>query len=232
MVCRHPEDKVKQQLFLAEFLHCLSFRSLVGQPNPQEELRQLEEKCKEVYGAYEEVVNVTKTLEDDMVKIKEDTALLKVELSKKSGDLAIYEEQQAQAMARKAKAEDDLAAMQGIMAREEADRRDLENEKKSMEGGVGGKKKEVEEVRTQMQKVENDKNSRDHTMKGLNEEIAEQDEIINRLNKEKKMAAEFLKNSKAKYRLMRKKPDSTMNLAILRPFQSFFHKLHKYLLQN
>ena len=34
------------------------------------------------------------------------------------------------------------------------------------------------------------------------------------------------------YRLMRKKPDSTMNLAILRPFQSFFHKLHKYLLQN
>ena len=34
------------------------------------------------------------------------------------------------------------------------------------------------------------------------------------------------------YRLMRKKPDSTMNLAILRPFQSFFHKLHKYILQN
>ena len=141
---------------MAETLYCLSFRSLVGQPNPQEELRQLEEKCKEVYGAYKEAVNVTKTLEDDMVKIKEDTKSLKEELSKKSGDLAIYEDQQAQALARKAKAEDDLAAMQGIMAREEADRRDLENEKKSMEGGVGGKKKEVEEVRTQMQKVEND----------------------------------------------------------------------------
>merc|ERR1711915_469645 len=27
-------------------------RPLVGQPNPQEELRQLEERCKEVYGAY------------------------------------------------------------------------------------------------------------------------------------------------------------------------------------
>ena len=41
-----------------------------------------------------------------------------------------------------------------------------------------------------------------------------------------------LRNRSNNYRLMRKKPDSTMNLAILRPFQSFFHKLHKYLLQN
>ena len=41
-----------------------------------------------------------------------------------------------------------------------------------------------------LQKVENEKNSKDHTMKGLNEEIAEQDEMINRLNKEKKMIAE------------------------------------------
>ena len=41
-----------------------------------------------------------------------------------------------------------------------------------------------------LQKVENEKSSKDHTMKGLNEEIAEQDEIINRLNKEKKMMAE------------------------------------------
>ena len=169
----------------------LSFlRNLIGQPNPQEELRQLEEKCKEVYGAYEEAVNVTKTMEEDMVKIKEDTKALKEELSKKSGDLAIYEQKQAEALARKAKAEEALITLQGVMAREEAERRDLENEKKAMEGGVGGKKKEVEEARMQLQKVENDKNSRDHTMKGLNEEIAEQDEVINRLNKEKKMAAE------------------------------------------
>ena len=42
------------------------------QENPQEELRQLEEKCKEVYGAYEEAVNVTKTLEAENIKIKEE----------------------------------------------------------------------------------------------------------------------------------------------------------------
>merc|ERR1712183_662924 len=35
-------------------------RPLIGQPNPQEELRLLEEKCKETYGAYEEAIKATK----------------------------------------------------------------------------------------------------------------------------------------------------------------------------
>merc|ERR1712083_978087 len=165
-------------------------RPLVGQPNPQEELRQLEERCKEVYGAYEEAVNITKQLEEENIKIKEETAALNAELASKSGDMAIYQQRQAEALERKAKAEADLVTMQQTLAREEAERIELQNEKKKMEAGVGIKKKEVEEVRMLLQKVENDKNSRDHTIKSLNDEIAEQDEIINRLNKEKKMAAE------------------------------------------
>merc|ERR1711915_742100 len=112
-------------------------RPLVGQPNPQEELRQLEERCKEVYGAYEEAVNITKQLEEDNIKI------------------------QAEALERKAKAEADLVTMQQTLAREEAERIELQNEKKKMEAGVGIKTKEVEEVRMLLQKVENDKNSRD-----------------------------------------------------------------------
>jgi len=165
-------------------------RPMIGQPNPQEELRLLEEKCNATYGAYEEAINVTKQLEEDNIKIKEETAALNAELASKSGDLAVYQQRQAAALERKAKAEEDLANNQQRLAREEAERIELQNEKKNMEGGVGNKKKEVDEARMMLQKVENDKNSRDHTMKGLNDEIAEQDEIINRLNKEKKMVAE------------------------------------------
>merc|ERR1712098_510818 len=165
-------------------------RPLIGQPNPQDELRLLEEKCKETYGAYEEALNVTKQLEEDNVKIKEETAALNAELASKSGDLAVYQQRQAAALERKAKAEEDLAKMQQKLATEERERIDLQNEKKKMEGGVGSKKKEVDDVRMALQKVENDKNSRDHTIKGLNDEIAEQDEVINRLNKEKKMVSE------------------------------------------
>merc|ERR1712030_5397 len=106
------------------------------------------------------------------------------------GDVAVYQQRQAAALERKAKAEQDLVTVQQKLSREEAERIELQNQKKGMEGGVGNKKKEVEEVRMMLQKVENDKSSRDHTIKGLNDEIAEQDEIINRLNKEKKMVAE------------------------------------------
>merc|ERR1712042_253508 len=84
-------------------------RPLIGQPNPQEELRLLEEKCKETYGAYEEALNVTKQLEEDNVKIKEETAALNAELASKSGDLAVYQQRQAAALEIKAKAEEDLA---------------------------------------------------------------------------------------------------------------------------
>merc|ERR1712212_670384 len=97
-------------------------RPLIGQPNPQEELRLLEEKCKETYGVYEEALNVTKQLEGDNIKVKEETAALNAELAAKSGDMAVYQQRQAAALERKAKAEEDLAKMQQTLAREESER--------------------------------------------------------------------------------------------------------------
>merc|ERR1719151_455121 len=41
-----------------------------------------------------------------------------------------------------------------------------------------------------MQKVEQEKTNRDHTIRSLNDEIANQDEVINKLNKEKKHISE------------------------------------------
>merc|ERR1712227_161803 len=87
-VCQRQLRQYLQLRSWGWFVVIQKTRPLIGQENPQEELRQLEEKCKEVYGAYEEAVNVTKTLEAENIKIKEDTAALKVELAAKSGDLA------------------------------------------------------------------------------------------------------------------------------------------------
>merc|ERR1711936_604416 len=189
-VCQRQFRRYIQLRSWGWFVIIQKTRPLIGQPNPQEELRQLEEKCKETYGAYEEAINVTKQLEEENVRIKEETAALNAELAAKSGDVAVYQQRQAAALERKAKAEQDLVTVQQKLSREEAERIELQNQKKGMEGGVGNKKKEVEEVRMMLQKAENDNNSRDHSIKGLNDEIAEQDEIINRLNKEKKMVAE------------------------------------------
>merc|ERR1712029_1246729 len=145
-VCQRQLRQYMQLRSWGWFVVIQKTRPLIGQPNPQEELRQLEEKCKEVYGAYEEAVNVTKQLEEDNVKIKEETAALNAELASKSGDMAIYQQRQAEALERKTKAEADLVTMQQTLAREEAERIELQNKKKKMEAGAGIKKKEVEEV--------------------------------------------------------------------------------------
>merc|ERR1719238_2236502 len=47
-------------------------RSLIGQPNPEEELRVLEEAANKAYGAYSEALNVTSQLEQDNVLIKDE----------------------------------------------------------------------------------------------------------------------------------------------------------------
>merc|ERR1712083_473231 len=51
-------------------------------------------------------------------------------------------------------------------------------------------KKDIEDIELQITKVEQEKTNRDHTIKALQDEIAYQDEIINKLNKEKKHISE------------------------------------------
>merc|ERR1712098_748369 len=53
-----------------------------------------------------------------------------------------------------------------------------------------GVKKDIEDVELAILKVEQEKAHGDHTIKVLQDEIAEQDEVINKLNKEKKHIAE------------------------------------------
>ena len=44
-------------------------------------------------------------------------------------------------------------------------------------------KKDIDDVNMAITKVEQEKTNRDHTIRSLNDEIASQDEIINKLNK-------------------------------------------------
>jgi len=51
-------------------------------------------------------------------------------------------------------------------------------------------KKDIEDLEIAIQKLEQEKATRDHIIKTLNDEISSQDEVINKLNKEKKHVAE------------------------------------------
>merc|ERR1712098_171367 len=137
-------------------------KPLVGQLNPEQELANLEEKVNEVYGAYQDALNVTKSLEAENGTVKEEITALTKQLESEQGNLTIYQERQAKAAAQKVNCEQELAKANTVL------------------------KNEIEDLELALQRLEQDKTNRDHTIRGLNDEIAQNDEAINKLNKEKK----------------------------------------------
>merc|ERR1712002_804665 len=161
-------------------------RGLIGLPNPEEELRLLEEKANATYGEYKNALDVTKDLESQMGNLKDEIAAMSKQLSEEQGNISVYTDRQSKALALKSSTEIELAQQQAVLASEEASRVELANEVKAHSGSIGAVKKDIEDVELAITKVEQEKGNRDHTIKTLQDEIAEQDEVINKLNKEKK----------------------------------------------
>merc|ERR1719385_387563 len=59
-----------------------------------------------------------------------------------------------------------------------------------MDGDIAALKKDLEDLELAYQKIEQEKTNRDHTLRNLTDEVSSQDEAINKLNKEKKMAGD------------------------------------------
>merc|ERR1712061_820416 len=140
-------------------------RPLIGQINLEQELAILEEKANASYGLYMDALNVTKELEADckVLKTEEIPALTKQPESEQ-GNLSVYTDRQARAA--------------------------LGGDRKAMEGEIVGVKKDIEDLELAVQKVDQESTNRDHVIKTLYDETVNQDEVINKLNKEKKMIGE------------------------------------------
>merc|ERR1719500_2584876 len=164
-------------------------RGLIGLPNPEEELRLLEEKANATYGEYKSALDVTADLESQMGNLKDEIAAMSKQLSEEQGNISVYTDRQSKALALKSSTEIELAQQQAVLAAEESSRVALAGEVKSHAGSIGAVKKDMEDVELAITKVEQEKGNRDHTIKTLQDEIAEQDEVINKLNKEKKHLA-------------------------------------------
>merc|ERR1719466_749746 len=161
-------------------------RGLIGLPNPEEELRLLEEKANATYGEYKAALDTTANLEGQLGDLKDEIAAMSKQLSEEQGNISVYTDRQAKALAVKGETEIELAAAQKVLAAEEASRVELAGQVKAHSGSIGAVKKDIEDVELAILKVEQDKGNRDHTIKNLQSEVAEQDEVINKLNKEKK----------------------------------------------
>merc|ERR1719347_1568646 len=165
-------------------------RGLIGLPNPEEELRLLEEKANATWGKYKEALDVTATLRGSMDGLKAEIEAMGKQLAEEQGNISVYTERQTKATATKVQAEAELKDAQAVLSAEENSRIALAAEVKAHYGSVGVVKKEIEDIELAIAKVELEKGNRDHTIKVLQDEIGEQDEVINKLNKEKKHIAE------------------------------------------
>merc|ERR1712186_121511 len=151
-------------------------RPLVGQPNPEEELRLLEEAANNTYGAYDEQLKTKARLEEENVAIEEEKKALLKQLEAEQGNMSQYHEKQAKISAQKADLEVQLEQSQQKLVQMEQNRADATAEKKLLEQETSVIKKDMEDIDIAIQKLE--------------QEIANQDEVLNKLNKEKKHISE------------------------------------------
>ena len=166
-------------------------RPLIGLPNPEEELRLLEEKANATYGVYKEKLDTKeKLLEENKIIDEEKKALIK-QIESEQGNVSQYHERQAKISAQRSELELDLAAAQDTLVRTEQARVQATQDKKELEQESMAIKKDIGDIEMVIQKLDQEKTNKDHTIKTLNDEIANQDEIINKLNKVKKILLLF-----------------------------------------
>merc|ERR1711915_434594 len=152
-------------------------RGLIGLPNPEEELRLLEEKANATYGEYQAALATTANLESQMGALKDEIAAMSKQLSEEQGNISVYTDRQTKALALKSATEKELEKQQQVLRNEEASRIDLTADVKAHATSISDVKRDIEDIELAILKV-------------LQDEVKEQDEIINKLNKEKKHLAE------------------------------------------
>merc|ERR1711874_962218 len=153
-------------------------RPMIGMPNPEEELRLLEEKANATYGVYKEKVDTkAKLLEENQV-IEDDKKALMKQIETEQGNVSQYHERQAKISSQKADLEVELVQEQDKLANREQQRVGATNDKKELEQESVVIKKDIGDIEMVIQKLEQEKTNRDHTIKSLNDEIANQDEVI------------------------------------------------------
>merc|ERR1712013_347963 len=96
-----------------------------------------------------------------------------------------FQQDVATASNAKSEKEDELAATQKRLADTEGQRAEMQDKKRRYESDLSSFRKDIDDMNMSIQKAEQEKTNRDHTIRNLNDEIAHQDEAINKLTEEK-----------------------------------------------
>ena len=165
-------------------------RKLLGKRDVNEELRILEAKAKEVYGEYKAQLEEKARLLEENKKIENEKKAIMKQIEQEQGSLSVYHEKQAKFKAEAEEGANRLKEVQDALKDAEGRRVQAIEDKKMVEGDTEIIKKEIGECELKIQKVQQECANRDHSIRTLNEVIENNDQVINKLNKEKKYIQE------------------------------------------
>ncbi|XP_042212114.1 myosin heavy chain, muscle-like isoform X2 [Homarus americanus] len=161
-------------------------KPLLNVSRVEDEIRALEEKAAKAQEDFERESKLRKELEAANVALLEEKNNLLVALESTKGNVSEFLDKQSKLQSQKADLEGQLNETSERLHQEEEARNQLFQGKRKVEQEVTGLKKDLEDLELTIQKGEQDKATKDHQIRNLNDEIAHQDELINKINKEKK----------------------------------------------
>ncbi|KAK3868076.1 hypothetical protein Pcinc_026511 [Petrolisthes cinctipes] len=170
-------------------------KPLLNQPRIEDEIRKLKDRSDKAVEALDNEVKLKEALEVSNAALQEEKNTLMKEIDSNKGNMSQYLEAQAKLAAQKADLEGQLNDITERLHKEEESRTALFQEKKKYEQDVGGSKRDLEDMELTLQKIEQDKAGKDHQIHNLNEEMAHQEELISRMNREKKQLQEVSQKS-------------------------------------
>lgn len=101
------------------FIAIQKTRPLIGRPDPNEELRILEEKAASTYGLYKEKLDIKEKLLKENTLIAEEKKALMEQIDKEQGSMSQYTQRQEKANAEKGRLEAELALGQDLLVKAE-----------------------------------------------------------------------------------------------------------------
>jgi len=151
-----------------------------------DELKFLEEKGDHAIAELEKEVVIRQELEVKVAKLVSETTEIRNSLEIAQGGSSEFMEKQAKLAATKIDLDHQLQELTERLQTEEDERNKLFQNKKKTDQEIHAFKKDMEDLDLQIQQSESDKMTKETQIRTISDEISHQDELINKINKEKK----------------------------------------------
>merc|ERR1711962_229824 len=166
-------------------------KPIINKPRIEDEIREIKERSDASVAACKEAEEKAEMLEAQHQKLLADIESMKEEVEKTAGNAAAFIENQAVIAAQKLELEQQLNEASQRYDQEQSQRTLLIQMKKRIEGDVGSQKRELEDLEMSLQRLHQECDTKNHQIRVLNDEISGQEDVINKINREKKSLQEI-----------------------------------------